>query len=89
MAIAQEITLTSKDGSKIYYPHTEASLVKDSETGKTVKEQLDTLDKNVSELSSQIDGKISKDTYVQSDVIFLGSNTFSHIAGTEFLQQTK
>jgi len=43
MATAQEITLTNKDGSKLYYPHTEASLVKDSETGKTVKEQLDTL----------------------------------------------
>lgn len=40
---AYEAKLMSQDGSKIYYPHTVSDVVRDNNTGKTVKEQIDDL----------------------------------------------
>ena len=45
--MAKEITLRSSNGKEIYYPKTVTDLVYDNETGKTVKEMLNTLIANI------------------------------------------
>lgn len=50
--MAKDITIKNSDGSVIYYPKTVSDLVYDNENGKTVKEEIDTLDEKLY-LSSQ------------------------------------
>lgn len=67
MATYKEMTLQSKDGSTNYYPHTEASLVVDAETKKTVKEQLDTLGSKVDKAAQTSEGLPQADLDVSDE----------------------